>query len=131
MSSQAREQAKQAGAEGSMHAAWDRNTALSPYGKGRIWRENWVTWGRERAVVGVMQLGSWCQQEGGRARGMGSRWGWGWVDWAFQRGLVDSEDTLGVHRVAWISGCVYIPLPWLPCLGQPFTCRAHTSQTGR
>lgn len=54
----------------------DRNSALSPYGKGPIWRENRVTWGRERTVCwgdGVGELGgrSWCQQEVGEA------WGWG------------------------------------------------------
>ena len=73
---QAREQAKQAGAEGSMHAAWDfflvtetlpfLHIGKVPYGgktgsRGR---------GRE-LFVGVMQLGSWCRWEGGRA------WEWG------------------------------------------------------
>ena len=112
---QAREQAKQSGAEGSMHAAWDfffsdRNTALSPYRKGPIWRENWVTWERERTVCWGDAVGELVPVGGRQSLGMGSRRGWGRVDWDFERSLVDSEDTLGVHR-AWISVCVYIPLP--------------------
>lgn len=186
MSSTSQGEAKQAGAGGSMHAAWDflffLVTETVPFlhmGKVPYGGKTGSRGGGRELFVGVMQLGSWGAGAGASGRevepGGGEQAGVGpggpvslgscflsiinraseallfaavlcgadeemgptltcrrgASDWDFERGLVDSEDTLGVHRAAWISGCVYVLLPWPPRPGQPFTCRAHTSQTGR